>query len=108
MYNLQTVGGWYTANGIVVHNCRHQLGAYIEGLTKPMTHTADPAGDAARQEQRRLERGVRQWRRREAVAMSDQERARARAKVREWQQALKAHVDANDLKRLRYREQVRV
>lgn len=22
VYNLQTAGGWYTANGIVTHNCR--------------------------------------------------------------------------------------
>jgi len=94
------------AAGLLHANCRHQLGAYIEGLTKPMTHTADPDGDALRQEQRRLERGVRQWKRREAVAMSDQERAVARAKVAEWQGALKELVDSNDLKRLRYREQI--
>ena len=95
------------AAGLLHASCRHHLGAYIEGLTKPMTHTADPEGDRLRQEQRRLERGVRQWKRREAVAMSDGERAQARAKVREWQAALKQHVDDNGLKRLRYREQLR-
>lgn len=93
-------------DGLLHANCRHVLGAYVEGLTKPMTHTADPEGDAARQEQRRLERGVRQWKRREAVAMSDGERAQARAKVREWQAALKQHVDGNGLKRQRHRETV--
>lgn len=95
------------AAGLLHASCRHHLGAYIEGLTKPMTHTADPEGDRLRQEQRRLERGVRQWKRREAVAMSDAERAQARAKVREWQAALKQLVDDNGLKRLRYREQLR-
>ncbi|MEV8398820.1 hypothetical protein [Streptomyces niveus] len=25
MYNLETSGGWYIANGIIVHNCRCSL-----------------------------------------------------------------------------------
>ncbi len=94
------------AAGLQHSNCRHALGVYIEGLTRPMTHTADPAGDRARQEQRRLERGIRQWKTAEALAITDDRRRQAAAKVREWQARLREHVEANDLKRLRYREQI--
>lgn len=106
VYNLQTEGGWYTANGIVVHNCRHRLTAYIEGVTRPETTTADPEGDRARQEQRRLERGVRQWKRREAAAIDPDAERLAKAKAREWQARLRAHVEANDLKRRPERERL--
>lgn len=95
------------STGLLHANCRHTLGAYIEGLTKPMTHTADPEGDAARQQQRYLERGIRQWRRREAAAIDEQAAKRARARRREWEERLTRHVDTHDLKRLRYREQLR-
>lgn len=87
-------------------NCRHDLRPFIPGLTKPMTHTEDPEGDQARQEQRRLERGVRQWKRRAAVALDEQTERAAKAKAKAWSQRLKEHVEANDLKRLRYREQI--
>jgi hypothetical protein len=93
--------------GLLHANCRHSLGAYIPGLTRRMTHTADPKGDAAGQEQRRLERGIRQWKRRAAVAMDDQAKRSANAKVRQWQEALRLHVERNELKRLPAREQIR-
>lgn len=108
VYNLQTRGGWYTANGIVVHNCRHRLGLYIPGLTRPMHGTADPEGDAARQEQRYLERGVRRWKRRELASLDEDAARRARAKVAEWQGRLRGHVDGHDLKRLPQRERIGV
>jgi len=92
--------------GLLHANCRHQLGAYVEGLTRPMTHTADPEGDAARQQQRYLERMVRQWKRRQLVAMDPATERIAAGKVRDWQRALREHVAAHDLKRLRAREQV--
>lgn len=94
------------AAGLLHANCRHRLGLYVPGLTRPMGHTADPEGDALRQEQRYLERGVRHWKRREAAALDPSAKRQAQAKVREWQSRLKTHVDDNDLKRLRYREQI--
>ena len=96
--------GAATSAGLFHANCRHALGAYIEGVTRRFTNTADPEGDAARQEQRRLERGIRGWKRREAVALDDVAAQRARAKQREWQARLRQHVDEHDRKRLRYRE----
>jgi len=106
VYNLQTGAGWYTAGSIVVHNCRHRLGGYIEGVTKPLTDTADPEGDAARQEQRRLERGVRRWKQRAAAAMDDTERKRCEAKAREWQGRVRAHVKSTGLIRRPERERL--
>lgn len=92
------------AAGLQHANCRHRLGAYVPGLTLPMRNTADPAGDDARQEQRRLERGVRQWKRREAAAMDPDAARKARAHRLQWQGRLEQHVGDHDLKRLRYRE----
>lgn len=85
-------------------NCRHRLGAFVPGLTRRMVDTADPEGDAARQEQRRLERGVRQWRRREAAALTDDDRRRAGRHRRQWQGRVRAHVDGHDLRRRHDRE----
>ncbi len=102
---VDTVAG-ARAKGLFHASCRHDLRPYVEGLTEPMTHTADPEGDQARQEQRRLERGVRQWKRRAAAALDDDARRDAEAKVKAWQARLGEHVKANDLKRLRYREQI--
>lgn len=87
-------------------NCRHRLGAFVPGLTQRMTDTADPEGDRARREQRRLERGVRQWRRRSAAALDDTSRRQADARARDWQRRLREHVSANDLKRQPHRERL--
>lgn len=95
-----------TASGLFHANCRHDVRPYVAGLTKPFTHTADPDGDRARQEQRYLERGVRRWKRAEVVGLDDEAKAKARARVQEWQGRLREHVDANDLKRLRQRERL--
>lgn len=106
VYNLQTAEGWYTANGIVVHNCRHALGAYVPGLTKRFTATADAEGDAERQHQRYLERGIRRWKRREAAALDEPARRAAAARKREWQGRMRTFVDEHDRKRLPAREQI--
>lgn len=95
-----------SATGLWHANCRHVASAWIPGASREMGRTADPEGDAARQEQRRLERGVRQWRRRESVALSPEAERAAKAKAKEWRTRLDEHVKANDLKRQRQREQV--
>lgn len=53
------------AAGLWHPNCRHSVTLFIPGITKrPLVQrTPDPAGDKLRQEQRRLERGVRSRRR---------------------------------------------
>lgn len=87
-------------------NCRHRLGRFVEGLTLRLTDTADPDGDRARQEQRRLERGVREWKRRSAAALTPEAAREADRRARAWQARLRAHVDAEGLIRRRERERL--
>lgn len=95
------------ADGLFHPSCSHTADPYIEGLTKrTAVQRGDPERYAARQEQRYLERGLRQWKMREAVALDDAAAARAAAKVSEWESRLRQHITANDLKRLPYRERI--
>lgn len=87
-------------------NCRHSFSLYQEGVTRPHGETADPKGYAAGQKQRYLERQIRASKRLEAAAMDDESRKAAQARIRAYQAKLRDHVAANDLKRLRYREQI--
>jgi hypothetical protein len=94
------------AAGLLHPGCRHTVGLYLPGVTVPPTSTADPRGDAARQELRRLERGVRAWRAREVVALDPAEAARCRAKVREWQARVRRHAADTGVKRQPPRERL--
>lgn len=94
------------AEGLFHPNCRHRLGVYIPGVTRSMGKTADPIGSQERTQQRYLERGVRQWKRREAVAITDTAQTQSSGKVREWQTRLREFVADNDRKRLAYRESI--
>lgn len=90
--------------GLQHPNCRHRLSSYTPGITPKRDPQPDPEGDAARQRQRALERQVRAAKRREAVALDPQAAAKARARVRDRQAALRDHVSGNGLKRQRDRE----
>lgn len=96
--------------GLYHPNCKHSHAAYVSGMTRPNTPPVDYEDRQARyeatQDQRYNERGIRQWKRREAVAITDQERARAHAKVREWQARQKEHVDSWNLRRKYERESI--
>jgi hypothetical protein len=94
--------------GLMHPNCRHSLSAYLPGVTRPMTNTADPQGDKDRQRLRALERKVREWKRKEAGALDEPSRKRAAAKVRAWQAEIRHHVDETGLIRQRQREQIGV
>lgn len=96
------------AAGLHHPNCGHRIDPYVEGLTDTSgIQHGDPERYEARQEQRNMERHVRQHKGREAAAMDDVARKRAVAKTREWQGKLREHVAEHDLKRLRYREQIK-
>lgn len=92
-----------TSAGLFHPNCTHNLSAYIPGATKRGA-ASSPEGYAEKQKQRQLERKVREWKRREAVAVTPEAKRKAAAKVREWQAAVKAHTDATGLPRKRNRE----
>ncbi|MFI7532590.1 phage minor capsid protein [Streptosporangium sp. NPDC049376] len=93
--------------GLFHPNCRHSASAYLPGITKLKTATADPEGDVARQKQRYLERKIRAAKEQAAAALTPEAQKAARTKIRAEQAALRDHLKANpDLKRLPYREQV--
>jgi len=95
------------AAGLWHPGCTHRANLYTPGLTQPPRVTENPEGYEQRQQQRYLERGIRAWKRREAVALDDVTRAKAQAKVREWQGRMREFIDETDRLRLRYREQIK-
>lgn len=103
---LDSVAG-AIAKGLMHNNCRHTLGAYLPGLTKVKTDTADPEGDKARQKLRYLEREQRRWKLREAGALDDKSRTAAKAKVKTRQAEIREHMKTNPkLTRRSDREQI--
>jgi hypothetical protein len=84
-------------------NCRHQLAPYLPGM-RLTPGQADPVGDAARQQQRYLERGLRGWREREAAALTPEARRAATTKIAAWEAQLVAHLHHAGLKRQQHRE----
>lgn len=73
-------------------NCGCSLSAYIPGMTREM-EPVDPDVRAkmyqARQQQRYLERGVRRWKNRDAVALDDDAKAIAKAHISAYQAKLR-------------------
>ena len=96
------------AAGLFHPNCRHSLSAYLPGVTTRPPHHATPGTTYEdTQRQREIERHIRKWKRRQAAAMDEQARRAAGARVREWQKAMRDHVDAHeDLRRKPQREQI--
>lgn len=110
-----------TAAGLFHPNCTHTADAYLPGATD----AADDAGAAPTdteltdaqssdgsqeyqdlQRQRTIERTIRSWKRRQALALDDTNAARASAKVSQWQAVMRQHIDATGLRRLSSREQI--
>ncbi|MFF0721336.1 phage minor capsid protein [Micromonospora sp. NPDC003816] len=96
------------AAGLQHPNCTHSLRSYLPGATRrPTQPTPNPAGYAAKERQREIERGIRRWKERQTAALTPEAAAAAGAKVRQWQGAMRDHLAANpELKRLPYREQI--
>lgn len=94
------------AAGLLHPQCRCSLSAYTPGLTRAEPPAVDNGQYAARQEQRRIERGIRAWKAREAAALDDTQAKKARDHTRAWQGRMRDHLGDNpDLLRRRYREQ---
>ncbi|WP_046495070.1 phage minor capsid protein [Streptomyces odonnellii] len=96
------------AAGLFHPNCRHSLAAYLPGVTTRPPHHATPGTTYSdTQRQREIERHIRAWKRRQAVALDAVERRRAGAYVRKWQAVAREHVAAHeDLRRKPAREQI--
>lgn len=91
-------------------NCRCGIRAYMPGVTK-LSMLDRPEWDAEgyvqQQRQRAIERKVREWKQREAIAIEPGAAVEARQKVKAWQSAQRDHLAANpSLKRRYEREQV--
>lgn len=96
------------AAGLFHPNCRHALAAYLPGVSTAPEPFPGPNGSTYKdtQQQRYLERQVRAWKRREAVALDDQARARANAGIRAYQAKLREHTERTGLRRRYDREQL--
>ena len=93
------------AEGLFHTNCRHTVDLWTPGLSKPVKRQGPKDRVEAervykeRMTQRRLERGVRQWKRREMAALDPVEQAKASRKVLQWQKGLDAHIEAVNKRR---------
>jgi hypothetical protein len=93
--------------GLMHPNCRHSLSAYLPGVTKPITHTEDPDGDKARQQQRAIERSIRTEKRKLVGVIDPDARAAIAARIRGLQATMRAHLAAHpELFRKPVREQI--
>lgn len=86
--------------------CGHTVGAWIPGLSRPIHAEGDPKGYELRQKQRYMERQVRHWKRRLAVAITEEDQRKASAKVRQWQAALREFVEEHERRRKYERESI--
>lgn len=88
-------------------NCRCRLVACSPGLTVPQEDTTyDEDAEKERANQRALEREIRSAKRREASAMTDTDRARAAADIREAQGDMRDFIRSTGRNRQSYREQL--
>lgn len=96
-------------------NCKHSLNPYYEGISPELQPDGTPEENLlgnsvtyeAEQQQRYYERGIRQWKRREAVALTPEQAERAKSKVAEWQGKQREHLTENPYLRRQYqREQI--
>lgn len=94
--------------GLMHPNCRHSLSAYLPGVTRLPTDTADPDGDLARQKLRALERKVRKDKLQAAAALDPAARRAFEAKVRATQAEIREHLKTapTQLFRQPHREQI--
>jgi len=96
------------AAGLLHPNCRHSLSAYLPGVTRIPTHTADPDGDEARQHLRKLERRLRRAKLQAAAVIDPARQSALNARVRAIQGQIRDHVDETGLIRQRHRERIGV
>lgn len=95
------------AAGLWHPNCTHRADPYVSGLTEVSRPDRNPDGYAQTQKLRRLEREVRELKRRRLAAEQLGETATARAlrqKIRAKHAQIAAHADASGLLRRRERE----
>lgn len=85
-------------------NCRCSIGGYIPGATElPVNRPPwDQEGYEAQQRQREIERHIRDWKRKAALATDPKSLAEAKRKVEQWQAAQRAHMASNPFLKRQY------
>ncbi|MEU6168083.1 phage minor capsid protein [Streptomyces tanashiensis] len=94
------------ATGLFHPNCRHTVSIYLPGMTQPRPKPPSRATYKQTQEQRRLERQVRAWKRRAAASVDEAARRKANAMVRTYQGRIRELVAETGLPRKARREQI--
>lgn len=91
--------------GLFHPNCRHSISAYLPGVTR-VPEKPDTKGVTHKDTQRlrQIERTARKWDRRRAVALTDEEKAQADAKFKEWRKKAREHTAKTGLPRKTNRE----
>lgn len=96
--------------GLFHSNCKHSSSAYIPGVSEPLENPGRFSGDKQanrraykiEQEQRYNERMIRKWKHRLAVAIVDEERGKAKAKIRAYQARNRELVQEHNYLRRKY------
>ncbi|MFF3092277.1 phage minor capsid protein [Streptomyces cyaneofuscatus] len=94
------------AAGLFHPNCRHDVRAFLPGLTKQRSKPEARGTYEDTQRQRYYERQIRRWKREAAGAMDEHKALTARAKVRAYQARIRDLVDETGLPRKSRREQL--
>lgn len=94
--------------GLFHPNCMHVLFEYIEGHSTLRNDDSPESAERYKQtqHQRYLERGLRTWKRREAVSLTPEARRYSKAFVTKWRNTLEQFTKTNSLPRKKYRERV--
>ncbi|MFJ4009455.1 phage minor capsid protein [Streptomyces sp. NPDC090026] len=92
--------------GLLHPNCRHNISAYLPGVTRLPASVPARATYEQSQQQRYLERQVRRWKREAAAALDEQEAKAARVRIRAYQARIRALVEETGLPRKSHREQL--
>jgi len=113
---LASVCGYGEVDGLKGINCRHDFYCYADDISEPPQQDVedyDPAVYEAEQQQRYIERNIRDWKREsDTLDAGGQDTSAADAKVAEWQKKMRDHLKDTatetgvDLARLYPREQV--
>ena len=103
--------GHAKASGLFHPNCGHSMAVYIDGVTSTQAPSEEDKAEGAAQykesqRQRRSEAKVREWKRKEQFATTEDELKQARGKVKEWQKNLRKQTKESGLPRKIGREQI--
>lgn len=92
------------ARGFEHPNCRHAVSAYVAGASRTFSTRPQAAGYEATQDQRRMERRIRELKRQQITAVTPERKRQVNRQLKAHQAQLKTHIAEWDLKRRPKRE----